>query len=221
MFFDLPEAFIFVGVLQNCFVTTETFLVLVFFVFIYNQNGILIYFIPLPLLSPWLLLTVVCPSDALHPNPQGWIETKLKLSEKVTHSYWELRNTATALAYNVYCYGGRAVHSDDTWVPCCNCTFWDFLFLYLICFWNAERVIACCHVFVGVLCCDSREENQEWNTQRQKKKNTKKGSQVRQIICFFYSFFFFFPFASQREWRDLSGLQVIEGKTLSALIAPK
>lgn len=174
MFFDLPEAFIFVGVLQNCFVTTETFLVLVFFVFIYNQNGILIYFIPLPLLSPWLLLTVVCPSDALHPNPQGWIETKLKLSEKVTHSYWELRNTATALVYNVYCCGGRAVHSDDTWVPCCNCTFWDFLFLYLICFWNAERVIACCHVFVGVLCCDSREENQEWNTQRQKKKKKHK-----------------------------------------------
>lgn len=59
MFFDLPEAFIFVGVLQNCFVTTETFLVLVFFVFIYNQNGILIDFIPLPLLSPWLLLLFV------------------------------------------------------------------------------------------------------------------------------------------------------------------
>lgn len=169
MFFVLPEAFIFVGVLQNCFVTTETFLVLVFS-FLYTTRTVFssILFLCSHLGYYWQLFV----------HQTHYIQTlraEFKLNWNLVKRWrihtenWEIRQRPWRIMFTATGVGRSTVMTPELpWVPCCNCTFWDFLFLYLICFWNAERVIACCHVFVEVLCCDSREENQEWNQQRQK-----------------------------------------------------
>lgn len=190
MFFVLPEAFIFVGVLQNCFVTTETFLVLVFS-FLYTTRTVFssILFLCSHLGYYWQLFV----------HQTHYIQTlraEFKLNWNLVKRWrihtenWEIRQRPWCIMFT----GGRAVHSDDTWAPVSPVLQLHFLgfpifipHLLLKC--RASYSLLSC-VCWGVVLWQQRGKTRVKPTTT---KNTKKGSQVRQIkannLLFLFLFF--------------------------------